>query len=44
MGPLARRKALRRNDVGMLQCTMPLYQSEIAPTRLRGLFINPYDL
>ncbi|KAJ5923146.1 hypothetical protein N7454_008391 [Penicillium verhagenii] len=29
--------------VGMLQCTMPLYLSEIAPTQLRGLFINAYS-
>ncbi|KAF4176771.1 hypothetical protein CNMCM7927_003881 [Aspergillus lentulus] len=28
--------------VGMLQCTMPLYLSEIAPTQLRGFFINAY--
>jgi MFS family permease len=30
--------------VGMLQCTMPLYLSEIAPTQLRGFFINAYSL
>jgi MFS family permease len=30
--------------VGMLQCTMPLYLSEIAPTQLRGLLINAYSL
>ncbi|GIK07192.1 hypothetical protein Aspvir_002848 [Aspergillus viridinutans] len=29
--------------VGMLQCTMPLYLSEIAPTQLRGFFINAYS-
>ncbi|GIJ90475.1 hypothetical protein Asppvi_009430 [Aspergillus pseudoviridinutans] len=28
--------------VGMLQCTMPLYLSEIAPTQLRGFFINAW--
>lgn len=28
--------------VGMLQSTMPLYLSEIAPTQLRGFFINAY--
>ncbi|OKL57743.1 hypothetical protein UA08_06925 [Talaromyces atroroseus] len=30
--------------VGMLQSTMPLYLSEIAPTQLRGFFINAYSL
>ncbi|KAL4897129.1 general substrate transporter [Aspergillus ambiguus] len=29
--------------VGMLQATMPLYLSEIAPTQLRGFFINAYS-
>ncbi|KFX94393.1 hypothetical protein V490_04370 [Pseudogymnoascus sp. VKM F-3557] len=29
--------------VGMLQSTMPLYLSEIAPTQLRGFFINAYS-
>lgn len=29
--------------VGMLQCTVPLYLSEIAPTQLRGFFINAYS-
>ncbi|KAE8154589.1 general substrate transporter [Aspergillus avenaceus] len=28
--------------VGMLQSTLPLYLSEIAPTQLRGFFINAY--
>ncbi|KAF7189943.1 MFS transporter fmqE [Pseudocercospora fuligena] len=28
--------------VGMLQATMPVYLSEIAPTQLRGLLINAY--
>lgn len=30
--------------VGMLQSTMPLYLSELAPTQLRGLLINAYSL
>ncbi|GAB1211684.1 hypothetical protein ATERTT37_000808 [Aspergillus terreus] len=30
--------------VGMLQATLPLYLSEIAPTQLRGFFINAYSL
>ncbi|KAJ5205098.1 uncharacterized protein N7498_005977 [Penicillium cinerascens] len=29
--------------VGMLQCTLPLYLSEIAPTQLRGFYINAYS-
>jgi len=29
--------------VGMLQSTVPLYLSEIAPTQLRGFFINAYS-
>ncbi|GES58542.1 major facilitator superfamily domain, general substrate transporter [Aspergillus terreus] len=29
--------------VGMLQATLPLYLSEIAPTQLRGFFINAYS-
>ncbi|RAH70519.1 general substrate transporter [Aspergillus aculeatinus CBS 121060] len=29
--------------VGMLQSTMPLYLSEIAPTQLRGFLINAYS-
>ncbi|KAF7595497.1 hypothetical protein BBP40_005833 [Aspergillus hancockii] len=29
--------------VGMLQSTLPLYLSEIAPTQLRGFFINAYS-
>ncbi|KAJ5217828.1 Major facilitator superfamily domain general substrate transporter [Penicillium citrinum] len=29
--------------VGMLQSTMPLYLSEIAPTQLRGFYINAYS-
>ncbi|OWZ56696.1 sugar transporter [Cryptococcus neoformans c45] len=29
--------------VGMLQATMPVYLSEIAPTQLRGFFINAYS-
>ncbi|KAH7127828.1 general substrate transporter [Dactylonectria estremocensis] len=28
--------------VGMLQATLPLYLTEIAPTQLRGFFINAY--
>ncbi|KAJ5946930.1 hypothetical protein N7454_003769 [Penicillium verhagenii] len=30
--------------VGMLQSTLPLYLSEIAPTQLRGFYINAYSL
>ncbi|KAH8666520.1 general substrate transporter [Xylariales sp. PMI_506] len=30
--------------VGMLQSTMPLYLTEIAPTQLRGFFVNAYSL
>lgn len=30
--------------VGMLQATLPVYLSEIAPTQLRGFFINAYTL
>lgn len=30
--------------VGMLQATMPVYLSEVAPTQLRGFFINAYSL
>ena len=30
--------------VGMLQATMPVYLSEIAPTQLRGFLINAYSL
>ncbi|KPM35801.1 hypothetical protein AK830_g10785 [Neonectria ditissima] len=30
--------------VGMLQATLPLYLSEIAPTQLRGFYINAYSL
>jgi hypothetical protein len=30
--------------VGMLQCTLPLYLSELAPTQLRGFYINAYSL
>ncbi|KAK7415760.1 hypothetical protein QQX98_005673 [Neonectria punicea] len=29
--------------VGMLQATLPLYLSEIAPTQLRGFYINAYS-
>ncbi|KAB8244826.1 general substrate transporter [Aspergillus flavus] len=29
--------------VGMLQSTLPVYLSEIAPTQLRGFFINAYS-
>ncbi|KAJ5950918.1 uncharacterized protein N7479_009331 [Penicillium vulpinum] len=29
--------------VGMLQSTLPLYLSEIAPTQLRGFYINAYS-
>ncbi|KAB8256146.1 general substrate transporter [Aspergillus pseudonomiae] len=29
--------------VGMLQSTLPIYLSEIAPTQLRGFFINAYS-
>lgn len=28
----------------MLQSTMPLYLSEIAPTQIRGFYINAYSL
>ncbi|KAH8768515.1 general substrate transporter [Hyaloscypha finlandica] len=37
-------KLLSGMGVGMLQSTMPLYLSEIAPTQLRGFFINAYSL
>lgn len=30
--------------VGMLQSTLPLYLSELAPTQLRGFYINAYSL
>lgn len=30
--------------VGMLQSTMPVYLSEIAPTQLKGFLINAYTL
>ena len=30
--------------VGMLQSTMPVYISELAPTQLRGFLINAYTL
>lgn len=30
--------------VGMLQATMPVYLSEIAPTQLKGFLINSYSL
>lgn len=30
--------------VGMLQSTLTLYLSEIAPTQLRGFYINAYSL
>ncbi|PMD16021.1 general substrate transporter [Hyaloscypha hepaticicola] len=36
-------KLLSGMGVGMLQSTMPLYLSEIAPTQLRGFFINAYS-
>ncbi|KAM0275909.1 hypothetical protein ACHAQH_007296 [Verticillium albo-atrum] len=35
-------KLLSGMGVGMLQCTMPLYLAEVAPTQLRGVFINAY--
>ncbi|KAH7339191.1 general substrate transporter [Pyrenochaeta sp. MPI-SDFR-AT-0127] len=35
-------KLLSGMGVGMLQCTLPLYLSEISPTQLRGFFINAY--
>ncbi|TVY24802.1 General alpha-glucoside permease [Lachnellula hyalina] len=37
-------KLLSGMGVGMLQSTMPLYLSEIAPTQLKGFFINAYSL
>ncbi|KIM99972.1 hypothetical protein OIDMADRAFT_166109 [Oidiodendron maius Zn] len=37
-------KLLSGMGVGMLQSTMPLYLSELAPTQLRGFFINAYSL
>jgi SP family general alpha glucoside:H+ symporter-like MFS transporter len=37
-------KLLSGMGVGMLQCTVPLYLSEIAPTQLKGFFINAYSL
>ncbi|OAA64363.1 General substrate transporter [Niveomyces insectorum RCEF 264] len=37
-------KLLSGMGVGMLQSTMPLYLSEIAPTQLRGYYINAYSL
>lgn len=36
-------KLLSGMGVGMLQSTVPLYLSEIAPTQLRGFFINAYS-
>ncbi|KAJ2904916.1 General alpha-glucoside permease [Zalerion maritima] len=36
-------KLLSGMGVGMLQSTMPLYLSEIAPTQLKGFFINAYS-
>lgn len=36
-------KLLSGMGVGMLQPTMPLYLSEIAPTQLRGFYINAYS-
>ncbi|KAN0114479.1 general substrate transporter [Hyaloscypha variabilis] len=36
-------KLLSGMGVGMLQSTMPVYLSEIAPTQLRGFFINAYS-
>ena len=37
-------KLLSGMGVGMLQSTMPVYLSEIAPTQLRGFYINAYSL
>lgn len=37
-------KLLSGMGVGMLQSTIPLYLSEIAPTQLKGFFINAYSL
>ncbi|CZS96291.1 probable maltose permease (MalP) [Rhynchosporium graminicola] len=36
-------KLLSGCGVGMLQATLPVYLSEIAPTNLKGLFINAYS-
>ncbi|KAH7093519.1 general substrate transporter [Paraphoma chrysanthemicola] len=36
-------KLLSGMGVGMLQCTMPLYLTEISPTQLRGVFISAYS-
>ncbi|OAL54016.1 general substrate transporter [Pyrenochaeta sp. DS3sAY3a] len=36
-------KLLAGMGVGMLQCTLPVYLSEISPTQLRGFFINAYS-
>jgi sugar porter (SP) family MFS transporter len=36
-------KLLSGAGVGMLQATMPVYLSEMAPTQLRGLLINAYS-
>ncbi|KAH6645284.1 general substrate transporter [Truncatella angustata] len=36
-------KLLSGMGVGMLQSTMPVYLSEIAPTQLKGFFINAYS-
>lgn len=37
-------KLFSGTGVGMLQATMPVYLSEIAPTQLRGFLINAYSL
>ncbi|KAL6705693.1 hypothetical protein ACN47E_006482 [Coniothyrium glycines] len=36
-------KLLSGMGVGMLQCTMPLYLTEISPSQLRGVFISAYS-
>ncbi|CAG8897290.1 unnamed protein product [Penicillium nalgiovense] len=43
MGSLACSETLLGMGVGMLQSTLPLYLSEIAPTQLRGFYINAYS-
>lgn len=37
-------KVLAGAGLGMLQCTLPLYLTELAPTAVRGFYINAYTL
>lgn len=37
-------KLLSGMGVGMLQSTLPMYLTEIAPSQLRGFFVNAYSL